>query len=109
MTKPHEETTHTLEGVKTFHATEDKDAHAQFQVWRKLNPSGYLLARKSDTAGMIHRANCKQLPTFPTVEACGADLTQEQKCCAKSMAKLEAWAQRNGVTTVSRCASCKPH
>jgi hypothetical protein len=99
----------SLEGVKTFFTKEDKDAHPQFQVWRKLNPNGYFLARKSESTGVLHRANCKQLATFKTVEECGADLTEEQKSCSKSIAKLEQWAVRNGITKVNRCTSCKPN
>lgn len=80
-----------------FHNALTDDAHDQFQKWRESNSRGFIINRKTRTAGMLHLADCQHMGNFSWTADESGGLTKSEKICSADRTELEAWARQNGL------------
>lgn len=97
-----------LDGANCIVPPDDKAYHA----WRADNPHGYVLnvrAKPSASYLVLHRADCPHISSHTNSGA----FTERgyRKVCARSIAALARWLQREGLSDGSfshRCRTCSP-
>ena len=84
-----------------------RDAHSQFQAWRRSNPNGYFLTQKSDTKFNLHQVNCHHCgnTSWEPSDFNGRSLTSSLKVCSTDRAELEAWLTGNRFA-LKPCGTC---
>ncbi len=82
--------------------------HAEIQAWRRINPDGFLMNRRSANSGMLHRAECDHFGSHKWTARSDQGLASQQKICSLNLGELKDWAKRNGLRALSVCEQCKP-
>jgi len=93
--------------IQEFSDVTQKDAHRQFQRWRRAHPTGYFINRKSGTTYLLHTALCPHPGGTEWGVDTGASLTRKRKICSNSIAELYTWASSCGLS-LRPCQNCAP-
>lgn len=90
-------------------ATEEFTDDAEYGWWRNTHPDGFILAVRTRSAPLLHRAPCPEVDrdVHPgRLRAKGA-----RQVCADTKSALRAWVARelpDGGGLVARCPKCGP-
>jgi hypothetical protein len=91
--------------ITVFHDSQGDDAHDNLQKWRGANERGYVINRKTASAGMLHRADCKHMGDFTWQPDGSAGLTGTEKICSVDRNELGSWAEEHQIR-VTICNDC---
>ncbi len=91
--------------VQFFHDQLGDDQHDKFQKWRAENSRGFVINRKTVTAGMVHRADCRHMGDFTWEADESLGLTVTEKICSADRDELSQWANNESVN-LTICNDC---
>ena len=86
-----------------FHDLEDKEAHDKFVVWKRANPTGFVVNHKLANEMMIHWACCRHL-VFSSDDT--VSLTKKKKICSLDKRELERWVASQPSMKLQECSRC---
>lgn len=84
-----------------FSTAADKSAHRAFVDWIETHPNGFVLNVKGPQDVVLHRATCGHFKPYNW-----ANQANHRKACSIDRAKLEHWAEVEGVDTLGKCSDC---
>lgn len=93
----------------TFSGTAEFEDDAAYGWWLNTHPDGYVLAVRTRSAPLMHRANCREIDRDEhpgRLKAKGA-----RQVCAETKSALRTWVARElppGSGLVARCPKCGP-
>lgn len=97
------------EAADAFSATLEFPDDAEYAWWLNTHPDGYVLAVRTRSAPLLHKATCPEIDrdVHPgRLRAKGA-----RQVCAQAKSALRAWASRElegGGALLARCPKCGP-
>jgi hypothetical protein len=91
-----------------FPATQEFPDDAEYGWWLNTHPDGYVLAVRTRSAPLLHKATCPEIDrdVHPgRLRAKGA-----RQICAEAKSALRTWATREleGTALLARCPKCGP-
>lgn len=96
------------EAADAFPATQEFPDDAEYGWWLNTHPDGYVLAVRTRSAPLLHKATCPEIDrdVHPgRLRAKGA-----RQICAEAKSALRTWAAREleGSALLARCPKCGP-